>query len=102
MRFKFYKQKNGVSTLLAVGSAGALANDPSMARVLLSWQRPGSWTLAADYAGGRSFDEEWPISDPAAICFLTARIVFYPVFIPRRARISFSLTISTWDLHKLT
>lgn len=40
--FKFYKQKNGVSTLLAVGSAGALANDPSMARVLLTWQRPGS------------------------------------------------------------
>ena len=67
--FKFYKQKNGVSTLLAVGSAGALANDPSMARVLLTWQRPGSWTLAADYAGGRSFDEEWTISDPGRYLF---------------------------------
>lgn len=62
---KFYRQINGKSTLLAEGTSGAVANDPTTVRIKINRNQGGTWTLATDYLGGRNYIEEWSITDTA-------------------------------------
>lgn len=51
---RLFKQSGGSATLLGSGTAGAVANDPALARVRVVRQG-ASWEVLADYAGGTAF-----------------------------------------------
>ncbi|MEP7266785.1 MAG: lamin tail domain-containing protein [Saprospiraceae bacterium] len=59
---QFYKQIEGKKTLLATGGAGALANEPALARIKIT-KNNTEWTLSADYTGSTILIEEWTIDD---------------------------------------
>lgn len=55
---EFYRQDGTRRTLIFSGSAGAVANAPTIVRVRVTRDAQGLWTLFADYKGDRNFVEE--------------------------------------------
>ncbi len=60
---QLYRQSNGKATLLAEGTAGAVADEPALARLNITKSNKGTWSLKADYAGGHLYVEEWSVQD---------------------------------------
>jgi hypothetical protein len=55
---EFYRQDGTRRTLIFSGTAGAVANAPVIARVRITRDAQGLWTLSVDYDGDRNFVEE--------------------------------------------
>ncbi len=55
---EFYRQDGTRRTLIFSGTAGAVANAPVIARVRITRDVQGLWTLSVDYEGDRNFVEE--------------------------------------------
>jgi len=63
---KFYQLENGSPTLMGSGTMGALATDPSVARVKIV-KTAGTWQLDINYDGGLVLTPEITISDANSI-----------------------------------
>ena len=63
---KFYQLENGSPTLMGSGTMGALATDPSVARVKIV-KTDGTWQLDINYDGGLVLSPEITISDATSI-----------------------------------
>lgn len=59
---KFYRQDNGSKILLATGTLGAVATNPTIS-VRISRNNNGDWQFFADYAGGTNFVLEATAND---------------------------------------
>lgn len=55
---EFYRQDGTRRTLIFSGTSGAVANAPTIARVRITRDAQGMWTLFSDYQGNRDFLEE--------------------------------------------
>ncbi len=60
----FFKLVNGSKQNLGRGTLGAMATDPSTARVQVSLTNNQSWVIRADYTGANMFTTEIEIEDP--------------------------------------
>jgi hypothetical protein len=49
---KLVRITNGVSTVIATGSLGAISKDPAQGRIQIKIDSEGIWDIAVDYAGG--------------------------------------------------
>ena len=56
---ELYQLINGNKTLLASGTLGSIATDPSMARIQLSYTNDNTISLMADFAGGTNYQTEF-------------------------------------------
>jgi len=62
---RIYRQDGGgmPDVLLASGAVGQMGNDPATARIRITRNALGNWTLEADYTGGNNFQTETTFSD---------------------------------------
>ncbi len=60
---KFYRQNGATSTLLSSGTAGAVANDPTKARIKITRSALGNWSIFADYTGNIAYKLESTTQD---------------------------------------
>lgn len=61
---QLYKLTNGVSTLLAAGTNGAIALEPAQARFSIKLYRNGVGTMSTDYTGQQNLDIDLDFYDP--------------------------------------
>jgi hypothetical protein len=60
---EIFKLKSGQASFLASGTLGAIAPNPSVARLRFRIYRDGLWLMSADYHGGRIFEEDLELFD---------------------------------------
>ncbi len=60
---KLYRQNGATSTLLCSGTAGAVANDPTKARIKITRSALGNWSIFADYTGNIAYKLESTTQD---------------------------------------
>ncbi|MEY4903680.1 MAG: hypothetical protein RLZZ292_1495, partial [Bacteroidota bacterium] len=60
---KFYRQNGATSTLLCSATAGAVANDPTKARIKITRSSLGNWLIYADYTGNSAYQLENAVTD---------------------------------------
>ncbi len=60
---QFYKLIKGKPTFLCSGVAGAMANDPSTARLQVTRHANGRWRFKADYLNTGIFGDQWEVQD---------------------------------------
>lgn len=58
-----YRQDGSSRSIILEGTAGAVADPPSQARVVITRNQDGKWTLEADYAAGTNFQFEGEVID---------------------------------------
>jgi len=56
---ELFQLTNGNKTLLATGSLGSIATDPSMAKIQLSYTNESTISLVADFTGGTNYQAEF-------------------------------------------
>lgn len=82
-RIKIYKIENGGETLIAQGLDGALAKDPSVCNVKMTFRNNKDFVLLADYDDNGSFDDNisWVDNTPPT---LSKYFGFYAVYTATR------------------
>jgi len=64
---KFFKLTDGNKETLGMGTLGAMATNPSIARVHVALRENKNWLISADYAGGNSFETEIELQDEITV-----------------------------------
>lgn len=82
-RIKVYKRENNVETLITQGLDGALAKDPSVCNVKMTFRNNKDFSLLADYDDNGSFDDNisWVDNAPPT---LSKYFGFYAVYTATR------------------
>lgn len=62
---QIWKLTNGVASMLAAGSMGAVSADPADGRVSMKIYRDGYWSVSVDYTGNNLFQEDISFFDPS-------------------------------------
>ena len=73
----FYRQDGTDMVLLAMGSMGALASAPALARVQILRHGDGLWEIKADYSGGSGLQTEFELIDDTYGTNLSANFILY-------------------------
>lgn len=82
-RLKIFKLTNGVETLLAEGQESALAKDPAICNLKLTYRDQHKFVLLADYDDNGSFDDHVEFQDNVSITGVKT-IGFYCVYTATR------------------
>jgi hypothetical protein len=64
---RFYKQINGVSTLIASGKEGTLSPDPAPANIKILYRNKGQFTISADYDLNGQFEDVFTANDKSIL-----------------------------------